>query len=190
VRIVTNLCVYWDQIFFTTDETPAPAPVELRMLSADLHYRGFSTPISDPQDVKPDSFNYQQVMAAAPWNPLRGNYTRYGTVENLLARPDDELVVMATGDEMTIEFNAENMPAVKPGFRRDYFLRLRGYAKDGEPNTAFAWTVAPMPFSGMSNYPPGPHDRAPNTPEYRHYLNEYQTRVSHELIPPLAPAVR
>ena len=24
VRIVTNLCVYWDQIFFTTDERPRP----------------------------------------------------------------------------------------------------------------------------------------------------------------------
>ena len=31
VRIVTNLCVYWDQIFFTTHEAPAPSatPVPL-----------------------------------------------------------------------------------------------------------------------------------------------------------------
>jgi hypothetical protein len=190
VRIVTDLCVYWDQIFFTTNETPAPAPVDLPMLSADLHYRGFSTPTSDPQHVKPDFFNYQQVMEAAPWNPLRGSYTRYGAVAKLLARPDDELVVMATGDEMTMEFNASDLHALKAGWRRDYFLRLRGYAKDGEPNTAFAWTVAPMPFGGMSTYPPGPRDPAPSTPEYRRYLNQYQTRASHVLIPPLAPAVR
>ena len=54
-------------------------------------------------------------MAAAPWNPLRGHYTRYGSVEKLLARPDDQMVVMATGDEMTVEFSPRALPAVKAG---------------------------------------------------------------------------
>jgi hypothetical protein len=189
VRIVTNLCVYWDQIFFTTEEGLAPAPVELPLVGADLHYRGFSTPVSDPQHVQPDSFDYEQVMSTAPWNPLRGNYTRYGPVDKLLARADDEMVVMATGDELTVEFSPRSLPRLKPGWKRDFFLRLRGYAKDGEPNTAFAWTVAPLPFSAMSHYPPSTSDRAPATPEYQEYLRQYQTRPSHTLIPPLAPAV-
>ena len=189
VRIVTNLCVYWDQIFFTTHEAPAPAPIALPLIDADLHYRGFSALASDPEHVKPDAFDYQQVMATAPWNPLRGNYTRYGSVEKLLARPDDQLVVMATGDEMTVEFSPRALPAVKPGWKRDFFLDLRGYAKDGEPNTAFAWTVEPLPFSGMSNYPPSPGDQAPSTPEYQQYLRQYQTRPGYALIPPLAPAI-
>ena len=77
---------------------------------------------------------------------------------------------------------------MKPGWKRDFFLDLRGYAKDGEPNTAFACTVEPLPFSGMSNYPPGPRDRVPSTPEYQHYLQQYQTRPGYALIPPLAPA--
>lgn len=190
VRIVTNLCVYWDQIFFTTDEGPAPAPLELPLINADLHYRGFSAAVSDPRHVQPDSFDYQKVMSEAPWNPLRGSYTRYGPVEKLLARPDDEMVVMATGDEMSVEFSPRSLPSLKPGWKRDYFLRLRGYAKDGEPNTAFAWTVAPLPFNGMSNYPPGAGDRAPAGPAYQDYLRQYQTRPSHALIPPLAPAVQ
>jgi tetratricopeptide (TPR) repeat protein len=189
VRIVTNLCVYWDQIFFTTHEAPAPAPIALPLIAADLHYRGFSALASDPEHVKPDAFDYQQVMTAAPWNPLRGHYTRYGSVEKLLARPDDEMVVMATGDEMTVKFSPRALPAVKPGWKRDFFLYLRGYAKDGEPNTAFAWTVEPLPFSGMSNYPPSPSDHVPSAPEYRQYLLQYQTRPGYALIPPLAPAV-
>jgi tetratricopeptide (TPR) repeat protein len=189
VRIVTNLCVYWDQIFFTTNEAPAPAPIALSLVDADLHYRGFSTLASDPEHVKPDSFDYQKVMAMAPWNPLRGNYTRYGSVEKLLAQPDDQLVVMATGDEMTVKFSPRDLPAVKPGWKRDFFLDLRGYAKDGEPNTAFAWTVEPLPYNGMSNYPPGDADHAPNTPEYQEYLRQYQTRQGYALIPPLAPAI-
>ncbi len=197
VRIVTNLCAYWDQIFFTTDETQlAPWPngahpdvVELPMLGADLHYRGFSTPTSDPQHVNPDEFGYQNLMTAAPWNPLRGNYTRYGAVEQLLGQPDDELVAMATGDEMTLQFNPAALPQLRPGWKRNYFLYLRGYAKDGEPNTAFAWTVLPMPFRSMSNYPPGPADHAPGSASYRQYLREYQTRPGYALIPPLAPAI-
>jgi hypothetical protein len=189
VRIVTNLCIYWDQIFFTTHESPAPASIELPMAAADLHYRGFSTPVSDPEHLKPDTYDYLQVMAA-PWNPMRGNYTRYGPVENLLARPDNQLVVMATGDAMTLKFKGGKLPPMKPGWKRDFFLYLRGWAKDGEPNTAFAWTVEPLPFSQMSNYPPGPQDRAPNTGEYRNYIRQYLTRRAPALLPPLAPAIQ
>ncbi|HTS70014.1 MAG TPA: FG-GAP-like repeat-containing protein [Terriglobia bacterium] len=189
VRIVTNLCVYWDQIFFTTHEAPAPAPVALPLVAADLHYRGFSAFTTDPAHVKPDAFDYQRVLANAPWNPLRGRYTRYGPVDQLLTRTDDQMVVMATGDEMTVEFNPHGLPAVRPGWKRDFFLALRGYAKDGEPNTSFAWTVEPMPFGAMSNYPPGASDRTPDSPEYREYLGQYQTRPGYALIPPLAPAI-
>jgi hypothetical protein len=110
-------------------------------------------------------------------------------VEKLLARADDQLVVMATGDEMTVEFSPHALPAVKPGWKRDFFLNLRGYAKDGEPNTAFAWTVEPLPYNGMSNYPPSSSDHAPSTSEYQQYLRQYQTRPGYALIPPLAPAI-
>jgi tetratricopeptide (TPR) repeat protein len=190
VRIVTNLCVYWDQIFFTTHEAPAPTLMPLLLMAAELHYRGFSALATDAEHVKPDAFDYQQVMSTAPWNPLRGMYTRYGPVEKLLARPDDQFVVMATGDEMTVEFSPHALPAVKPGWKRDFFLDLRGYAKDGEPNTAFAWTVEPLPFGGMSNYPPSPGDHVPSTPEYQQYLRQYQTRRGYALIAPLAPAIQ
>jgi tetratricopeptide (TPR) repeat protein len=190
VRIVTNLCVYWDQIFFTANEAPAPAAIELPLLAADLHYRGFSTPTSDPQHLKPDAFDYVQVMETAPWNPAGGSYTRYGSVAKLLGRPDDQLVAMASGDEITVRFSGRALPPLKPGWKRSYFLYARGWAKDGEPNTAFASTVEPLPFSRMSNYPPGPGERPPNTPAYQQYLREYLTRRGYALIPPLAPAIQ
>ena len=189
VRIVTNLCIYWDQIFLTTDEGPTPASIELPLATADLHYRGFSTPASDPEHLRPDTYDYRELLTMAPWNPMRGNYTRYGSVERLVARADDQLVVMATGDEMTLVFSGGRLGSVKPGWKRDFFLDLRGWAKDGEPNTAFAWTVQPLPFRKMSNYPPAPQDRAPSAIEYRQYLREFQTRRAPALIPPLAPAI-
>jgi hypothetical protein len=189
LRIVTNLCVYWDQIFFSLDDAMAPAPTELPLASADLHYRGFSTPLTDPQHLRPDSFDYENVLADAPWNPAQGHYTRYGPVEKLLARADDQLVVMAPGDEITVRFDGRGLPPLKPGWIRDFFLYTHGWAKDGEPNTAFASTVQPLPFRKMANYPPAAQDPAPSGDDYRRYLREYLTRPRISLIPPLAPAI-
>jgi tetratricopeptide (TPR) repeat protein len=190
LRVVTNFCVYWDQIWFTTDDATAPAPVELPLVSADLHYRGFSAVSSDPTHHRPDHFEYAKLMADAPWNPMVGRYTRYGAVEKLLNRADDRMVVMSAGDEMTVEFDARKLPSLKPGWKRDFFLHLEGWAKDGEPNTAYAKTVAPLPFRRMSNYPYGKQEPRPSGPQYQRYLDEYQTRPGYKLIPPLAPATR
>jgi len=91
-----------------------------------------------------------------------------------------------------VRFNGRGLAPLKPGWKRDFFLHLTGYAKDGEPNTAFAKTVAPLPFREMSNYPPRPEEPAPDSPgrpEYREYLREYLTRPGYALIPPLAPTV-
>jgi Tfp pilus assembly protein PilF len=202
VRIVTNLCVYWDQIFFSIDDRPVPFTAELgaatspsatshelRLAIADLHYRGFSRPSTDPEHLRPDDFEYEQVLAEAPWNQFLGHYTRYGPVETLLHHGDDRLVVMATGDEMTAGFDARRLPPLKAGWKRDFFLYARGYAKDGEPNTAYFRTVEPLPFFEMSNYPYSADEEAPASSRRHDYLREYQNRPAHLLIPPLAPAI-
>jgi Tfp pilus assembly protein PilF len=187
VRIVTNLCVYWDQIFFTTDESPASASFALPLVSANLHYRGFSAVATDPSHRTPDFFDYTRLMKVAPWNPAEGLYTRYGPVGELLANADDRLVTMASGDEMTVAFSAQHLPPLRPGWRRDFFLYAVGYAKDGEPNTEFSRTVAPMPVRAMPNYPPPPGSPVPSGPSYQQYLRKYETRPGYKLIPPLAP---
>ena len=187
VRIGTNLCVYWDQVFFTTDDTAAPPPLELPLTSADLHYRGFSTPISDPRHRIPDTFDYHHLLASAPWNPARGRYTRYGAVDELLREADDHLVAMAVGDELTVEFDGRKLAPVLPGWKRAFFLYLHGWAKDGEPNTAFARSVEPLPFRRMSNYPYREADHPPRHEAYQQYLKEYQSRPGYTLIEPLAP---
>ncbi len=187
VRIVTNFCVYWDQIFYTTDEVAAPAAVALPLLSADLHYRGFSRYVYDPRHIHPDYFDYARLLTAAPWNPMRGKYTRYGAVKTLLASADDQLVTMSTGDEMTVKFGGRGLPPLKPGWRRDFFLMGAGYAKDGEPNTAYASSVEPLPFRAMPNYPPVAGAPQARSTAYQQYLHTYETRSGLLLIPPLAP---
>ncbi len=193
VRIVTNLCVYWDQIFSSTADAriqnAAVVSFELPLVSADLHYRGFSTPTSDPDHIKPDYFEYTKLLSDAPWNPMAGNYTRYGQVEKLLDGSDDRLVVMSTGDEITVQFDGRNLPPPKPGWKRDFLLYTAGYAKDGEPNTAYSRVVGPLPFREMSKYPYAPPEHYPDDPEHQNYLREFETRPGHLLIPPVAPAL-
>ncbi len=188
IRIVTNLAVYWDRIFFTTREASVPAPITVPLAAARLHYRGFSTPVTDPDNRKPDFFEYAKLMKEPPWNPLKGNYTRYGDVANLLGHADNRLVVLAPGDDITLQFDARRLPPLKPGWKRDFFLDLVGYAKDGEPNTADSRTVGPMPFLSMTGYPPPSGDHRPSTPAYREYLQHDETRPGYMLLPPLAPA--
>ena len=59
----------------------------------------------------------------------------------LVSRADNQLVVMSTGDEMTVRFNAGRFPPLRKGWVRSFFLDASGYAKDGEPNTAYSATV-------------------------------------------------
>ncbi|HEY6291305.1 MAG TPA: FG-GAP-like repeat-containing protein [Terriglobia bacterium] len=215
VRIVTNLCVYWDQIFLSLDDRRLPNPfgpgqtlaqpagiragtpetrstrpaVELPLASADLHYRGFSTLITDARHVKPDNFDYTQRLVSAPWNPFAGHYTRYGPVDDLVTSADDRLVVMAAGDEMTVSFDTKRLRPLPEGWQRDYFLYARGYAKDGEPNTAEFRTSGPLPFYRMSNYPYPAAERV-DSPALRQYVESYESRPAYRLIPPLAPATK
>ena len=116
-----------------------------------------------------------------------GNYTRYGNVEKLVNAVDDRLVVMATGDEMTIKFDGRDLPPLKPDWKRTFFLYTHGWAKDGEPNTAFSRTVEPLPFRKMSDYPLADKERKVGDEAHQEYLRDYQTRPRYLLIPPLAP---
>ena len=93
---------------------------ELPLISADLHYRGFSAVVSDSEHVRPDYFEYTKLTAEAPWNPFRGRYTRYGPVEALVNGGDNRLVVMATGDEMTVKFSGHHLPPLRPGWKRTF----------------------------------------------------------------------
>lgn len=185
VRIVTNLCLYWDEIFL--GENPgAPETVVTRIdpSVAELRFRGFSTPTIHPERRQPESFDYQRPMALSMWNPTPGLYTRFGDVRELATAVDDRMIVMGSGDEVRVLFPAA-LPALKPGWRRDFLLYVDGWAKDGDANTAFSQTVEPLPFHGMSQYPYPAGEHYPNTLLSRHYRDTYNTRPALRLLRPL-----
>jgi hypothetical protein len=185
VRIVTNLCVYWDEIFLGED--PGAPPVRLSELAtrdAELRFRGFSRALIHPERKQPESFVYGQVSPTSMWNPTPGLYTRYGPVLPLLERIDDVLLIMGSGDELRLRFDAEGLPALPKGWRRDFLLMVDGWAKDGDANTAHSQTVEPLPFHGMSRYPYPASERFPESRLQR----EYTTRPALRLLRPMSEA--
>jgi hypothetical protein len=62
VRIVTNLCVYWDEIYLFENNAARARLTEIPMTSADLHFRGFSRATIDPERKQPEAFDYQAVQ--------------------------------------------------------------------------------------------------------------------------------
>jgi tetratricopeptide (TPR) repeat protein len=187
LRIVTSLCVYWDEIFLS--ETAAPAEVHQQQLplhSAYLHFRGFSESQIDPLRKQPDTFRYSRVETTSFWNPTPGLYTRYGDVRELAGNIDDRLIVMGSGDELRLLFDASQLAPLPKGWTRDFLLKVDGWAKDRDPNTAFSQTVEPLPFHGMTSYPYPASEHFPDDEAHQRYRRDYNTRPALRLLRPLS----
>ncbi len=186
LRIVTNLCVYWDEAFLSEDdEAPRAIQTEADLQSADLHFRGFSAAVIDGARTQPDTYRYGTVSSTSFWNPTSGMYTRYGDVKELARETDDKLIIMGSGDELTMRFRADVLPGLPEGWTRDYLLKVDGWAKDRDPNTAFSTTVEPLPFHAMTVYPYPSKEHFPDDPDHQRYRREYNTRPALKLIRPL-----
>jgi tetratricopeptide (TPR) repeat protein len=191
VRIVTNMCVYWDEIFLGEDASrPDYRLTPLDANSARLHFRGFSRVEIDPRRRQPELFHYASVSPLSSWNPTPGNYTRYGNVRELVREADDRLVVMGSGDELQLSYDADRLPPLPKGWSRDFLLSVDGWAKDADANTAFSQTVEPLPFHGMSRYPYPAGEQFPSDITHKHYLQEFNTRPALQLLRPLTPLTR
>ena len=175
IRLVTNMELYWDEIFFTVDEQPTDYRLtEIPPMSADLHYRGFSGRVEHPENG-PESYDYEDVSEEPYWPPMRGRFTRYGDVTELVRDPDDLLVVLGAGDEMTLRFRVPQNPP-PDGWKRDFLLYNVGWDKDANLNTVLGQTVEPLPFRSMQRYPYPSSVSPPDSPRYRRYLQTWQTR--------------
>ncbi|NQU55377.1 MAG: CRTAC1 family protein, partial [Bacteroidetes bacterium] len=177
-RILTNMEIYWDYIFFSNENSAAPVvSTVLSPTSADFHYRGFSSTYRKGGRYGPHWFDYYDVDKNEKWRDLTGNYTRYGNVQPLLTESDSKYIISNAGDETSIEFDAGSLPELQKGWKRDFLIHSVGWVKDGDMNTALGNTVEPLPFHGMSQYPPSEEDIYPNDADHQNYLKEYNTRV-------------
>jgi hypothetical protein len=178
VRIRTNMQIYWDHAFVARNAPASPVRITpLEPVSADLHFRGFSRMYRRGGRYGPHWFAYDDVSKDSPWRPIEGAFTRFGDVLPLLRSPEDMYVIMAPGDEVTVEFDAAAASPPPPGWRRTFLLYTDGWIKDADLNTAFGNTVGPLPYHAMQAYPYAPGDSYPADAARQRYLRDYNTRV-------------
>lgn len=185
IRIVTNLCVFWDEIFLGETDGLVSKASQVPLRGADLHFRGFSKNIVAAGREQPERFLYDSVSRVSQWNPTPGLYTRYGDVASLIGGVDDQMVIMGSGDEMRLSFDASALSPPRAGWTRDYLLKVDGWAKDRDANTAYSQTVEPLPFHRMSRYPYPAAEHFPSDAAHDAYRERYNTRPAVILIPPL-----
>jgi tetratricopeptide (TPR) repeat protein len=196
IRITSNLQVYWDNILIdrtAQDGSPAGESAGLRddanreyrakglhltpvpLARADLRYHGYPLKIegTPPGNVQ---YIYEKVSATGPYTRPAGTYTRYGDVTPLLTQTDDRLAVFGSGDEVQLDFDPSNLPALPQGWVRDYFFAANGYEKDMDFYAAEGNFVAPLPFLSMGEYPYAPKKSFPLDDAHVNYLLEYNTR--------------
>jgi len=194
LRIVTSLCIYWDEIYLSPDPgPPSLRRTEIPLESAKLHFRGFSKVVIDPERKQPEHFVYSETRASTGaievWNPTPGLYTRYGQVGELLRSLDDRFVIMGSGDEVRMVFDPAALPPVPAGWTRDFLLFVDGWAKDADANTAYSQTVEPLPYHGMPQYPYAAPNAYPSDPIHTLYREHYLTRPALRFFRPLTEGI-
>jgi tetratricopeptide (TPR) repeat protein len=177
LRLTSNLEIYYDQVFLARDVGPERVNIYgLGVAAAELRHAGFAREFS-PDGRMPLIYDYSQSDATAPFHVLRGAYTRYGTVKELLKDFDDQYVMVGPGDEIALCFDESKLPAPVAGVTRSFVLVSHAYCKDMDLYTATPQTLEPLPFRGMSRYPYPATEHYPDTKEHREYKSTYNTRI-------------
>ncbi len=177
LRISTNLEIYFDQLFIArnggVDElTVTPVPLtgaELRRLGFPLEY--------SPDGRHPTIYSYDTIESSSSFKTPQGAYTRYGAVDDLLAEFDDRYVILGTGDEIALRFDAAGAPALQPGMTRSFILVSHAYCKDMDLYTAAPDGIEPLPFRSMSSYPYPASEHYPDDELHERYRHNYNTRM-------------
>jgi hypothetical protein len=152
IRLVSNLEIYWDRVLIDQSNDAKARTTEVPLSLAKLHFRGYPTQIdgASPGDL---DYDYDRVSLTGPFQRQRGSYTRMGDVTALVKGIDDHYVIFGSGEEIEAEFDAAQLPALAPHWRRDYFFYANGFVKDMDWWDASPFTVAQLPFHAMSAYP-------------------------------------
>jgi hypothetical protein len=152
IRLMTNLQIYWDQVLVDQSADAQTRSTEVPMAMATLHFRGYPKQLegASPGDL---DYDYNKVSLTGPFQHQRGNYTRMGDVRELLTGVDNRMVIFGSGEEIAAEFDTAKLPVLPAHWKRDYFFYANGFVKDMDWWDASPFTVAQLPFHGMSTYP-------------------------------------
>jgi tetratricopeptide (TPR) repeat protein len=166
LRLRTNLQIYWDQIYLAP-VVGTPQSHRLEVARATLAHRGFMQEVA-PRSGGPVEYDDERTepVAVTRW---QGRLTRTGDVTELLRKQDDRFVLCGPGDEITVEFDARDLPPVPAGHVRSFVLRTWGFCKDASLFTHTSGSIDPLPFRAMKNYPPAPGECPDRTEDRRNW---------------------
>ncbi len=146
LRLRSNMQIYWDRIAVAwAEDLPEHVKTILPLAAARLSQPGFAQRSTLSQH-RP----YYEYAALSPfWDTryMRGFYTRFGPVEELVAKRDDAVAIIGPGEEVHLEF-VSGSPAPE-GWSRFFVLEANGWAKDMDLFTRDGDTVGPLPSSGL-----------------------------------------
>ena len=152
LRLTTAFEIHWDRIALFERRLEGDTRItRLAPDYTDLHWRGFSEFADLPWD-QPLTPVYERVFQTPPWRITpTGWCTRYGPVDELIAKSDNALALLNGGDELTLKFAADRLPPRPPGTERSFFLYNVGWDKDSDFHVHLGWLVEPLPWHGMND---------------------------------------
>ena len=156
LRVTAQHRFLWDCIRTAKKPTRKSPEIHRAQLSqATLYHHGYSEYVGDPATHE-QGYDFDKSAPDDRYPRARGFANEYGDVRSLVQKHDDRLVIIVAGDAVKLDFRA---PPPKPGFSRTWFLRLSGWAKESGFHNATGEYIEPLPFRGMSKYPPPPGER-------------------------------
>jgi tetratricopeptide (TPR) repeat protein len=175
IRLMTNLQLFWDQVLVDQSQDAEAHTAEIPLAQATLHFRGYPKQIegASPGDL---DYEYNLVSLTGPYQHQRGNYTRMGDVTPLLKGIDNRFVIFGSGEEIAAEFDATGLRPLPPNWKRDYFFYANGFVKDMDWWDASPFTVAQLPFHGMTSYPYPQNEKFPDDADALAYQLNWNDR--------------
>jgi len=175
IRLMSNLEIYWDQVLIDNHAEAEAHTAEAPLALATEHFRGYPLQIdgASPGDL---DYDYDRISLTGPFQRQRGNYTRLGDVTSLLKGVDDRYAIFGSGEEIGAEFDASTLPALPEHWTRDYFFYANGFVKDMDWWDASPFTVAQLPFHGMSKYPYPKEEEFPSDTDALDYQLNWNDR--------------
>ncbi|NNG13328.1 MAG: VCBS repeat-containing protein, partial [Halobacteria archaeon] len=146
LRLTTNQEIYWDRIAVAfTESLPAARRTALPLLRAEVRESGFAQRTTGPQ--RQPHYDYARRNPAWDTRHMAGLYTAFGPADALVREADDALAIIGPGEELHLEFSAQQ-PELPAGWRRRFVFETEGWAKDMDLYTADGNTLEPLPSRG------------------------------------------
>ena len=119
VRIVTSLCVYWDEIYLFDNNAAAPVashgdPHGVRRSAFSRLLAGHHRPRAQTARIVRLPDRRARLPCGTP-RPVTTLAT--GRSATCCGQPDDRMVILGSGDEIRMRFQAAGLPALPAGWR-------------------------------------------------------------------------